>query len=69
MVTDSVDELGREIDSNLKQLLYNIRRHIAAYLPQTSDGYSFSFSSNIKSAILADQATQDAFTNKGWTIA
>ena len=53
--------------SNRQKLLYNIREHIAANLPVAS--YTIKFSAEIKAAILADQETADAFTNRGWTIA
>lgn len=70
LVEDTIDEFGRVIDTNKKQFLFNIRRHIAANMKQlTTEGYTISFSSIIKEAILSDPMTADAFTNKGWTIA
>lgn len=70
LVEDKIDEFGRDIDTNKKQLLFNIRRHIAANMKQlTTEGYTIRFSSIIKEAILSDPMTADAFTNKGWTIA
>lgn len=70
LVEDKIDEFGRVIDTNKKQFLFNIRRHIAANMKQlTTEGYTISFSSIIKEAILSDPMTADAFTNKGWTIA
>lgn len=56
-----------ELEALKAQLLYNIREHIAANLPVANN--TVTFSSAVKAAILADQATADAFTNKGWTIA
>lgn len=55
--------------NNRKKLLYNIREHIAKNLRVIDSGYSVTFSAEIKAAILADQETADAFTNRGWTIA
>ena len=53
------------------QMLQNIREHIAANLPDRTGLSSFTvtFSAAVKAAILADQPTADAFTNKNWTIA
>ena len=70
LVEDKIDEFGRVIDTNKKQFLFNIRRHIAANMKQlTTEGYTIIFSTMIKEAILSDPMTADAFTNKGWTIA
>lgn len=58
---------GETFSSNLEKLLYNIREHIAANLPVAPN--TINFSAAVKAAILADQPTADAFTNKNWTIA
>ena len=65
------EDLDAGFTSNLQKLLYNIREHIAANLPDRTDLTSFSitFSAAVKAAIQADQETSDAFTNKNWTIA
>lgn len=60
---------GEPFANNREKLLFNIREHIAANLPTITQGYSITFHANMKAAILADQATTEAFTNKGWTIA
>ena len=68
--TNSLVYEGEQFTSNREKLLYNIRTYIAANLQQLStEGYSITFHPNVKAAILADQETADAFTNKGWTIA
>lgn len=71
LVTDSEDEFGNQITNNLQQFMYNLRRHMAANLPDITGQSSLvlTFAAALKSAILADQPTADAFTNKGWTIA
>lgn len=69
LVTDTEDEDGNPIESNLDQLLYNIRRHIAANMQTTTSGWTIYFGPDVKSAILADTRTTAAFTDKGWTIA
>lgn len=61
------DDLDAGFTNNLEKLLYNIREHIAANLPVAQK--TITFSAAVKAAILADQPTADAFTNKGWTIA
>lgn len=61
------EDIAAGFTSNLQKLLYNIREHIAANLPVANN--TVTFSSAVKAAILADQTTADAFTNKGWTIA
>lgn len=63
------EDIAAGFTSNLEKLLYNIREHMAANLPTITAGYSITFSAAVKAAILADQPTADAFTNKGWTIA
>lgn len=67
--SSSLVEEGESFTNNLEKLLYNIREHFAANLPTITDGYSITFSAAVKAAILADQPTADAFTNRGWTIA
>ena len=69
LLTDT--DIAAGFTSNLEKLLYNIREHIAALLPdRTGDtAYTIQFSANVKAAILADAATLTAFTNKNWTIA
>lgn len=69
LIKDREDEDGSLIQSNLDQLLFNIRRHIAANLRETTSGWTIYFGDNIKAAILADSRTTAAFTDKGWTIA
>lgn len=61
------EDIEAGFTSNLQKLLYNIREHIAANLPVAP--LTITFSAAVKAAILADQQTADAFTNKGWTIA
>ena len=61
------EDLDNGFTSNLQKLLYNIREHIAANLIEAPN--TITFSAAVKEAILADQETADAFTNKGWTIA
>ena len=64
-------EPGESFSNNLEKLLYNIREHIAALLPdRTGDTpLTITFYSGVKAAIQADTATSNAFTNKNWTIA
>ena len=64
-------EEGESFANNLEKLLYNIREHIAANLPdRTGDtALTITFSAAVKAAIQADTATSNAFTNKNWTIA
>lgn len=71
LVTDTEDEFGNPITNNLQQLLYNIRRHFAANLPDRTglSSLTITFHANMKAAIQADTATSNAFTNKNWTIA
>lgn len=65
------DDIAAGFTSNLEKLLYNIREHIAANLSDRTglSSLSISFSAAVKAAILADQPTADAFTNKNWIIA
>lgn len=68
LVTDNEDEFGNPITTNLEQLLYNIRRHIAALLRTDVGNLTISFESSVKSAIMADTNTLNAFPSN-WTIA
>lgn len=65
------EDIAAGFTSNLQKLLYNIREHIAANLPDRTglSSLTITFSSAVKSAIQADQATADAFANKNWVIA
>lgn len=65
LLTD--EDIAAGFTSNLQKLLYNIREHIAANIAVAQK--TITFSPEVKAAILADQETADAFTNKGWTIA
>lgn len=56
------------ISTNLEQLLYNIREHIAANLRTDVGNKTITFSAEIKAAILADSATLNSFPSN-WTIA
>ena len=67
LITDSEDEFGNAITNNKQQLLYNIRRHIAALLNQSITGQTVTFHANVYNAIHADYATESAFGN--WTVA
>lgn len=69
LLTD--DDIAAGFTSNLEKLLYNIRTYIAALLPDRSGNtaLTLTFHANIKAAILADQPTADAFTDKNWIIA
>lgn len=62
---------GETFSSNREKLLYNIREHIAANLPDRTglSSLTLTMSAAVKAAILADQPTADAFTNKNWIIA
>jgi len=68
--TSLVDD-GETFASNLEKLLYNIRNHIAANMPDRTglSAFTITFSANVKAAINADAETVAAFTNKNWTIA
>lgn len=65
------EDIAAGFTSNLEKLLYNIREHLAANLTDRTGQSSptITFSSAVKSAILADTTTAAAFTNKNWTIA
>jgi hypothetical protein len=69
LLTD--EDIAAGFTNNLEKLLYNIREHIAANLPDRTglSALTMTFSAAVKAAILADQPTADAFTNKNWTIA
>lgn len=69
-ISTLVDE-GETFANNLEKLLYNIREHIAANIPDRTgqSSLTMTFSAAVKAAILADAATMTAFTNKNWTIA
>ena len=66
--TSLVNE-NESFSSNLEKFLYLLRTNIADNLKQTTEGYAISFSDAVKSAILADEETTNAFISKGWTIA
>ena len=63
------EDIAAGFTNNLQKLLYNIREHIAANLRTITQGYAITFNAAVKAAILAEQTTADAFTNKGWIIA
>lgn len=63
----TTEDIAAGFTNNLEKLLYNIREHIAAYLPVATN--TITFSAAVKAAILADQPTANAFTNKNWIIA
>lgn len=67
--TSLVDE-GETFTSNLEKLLYNIREHIAANLPDRTglSALTITFSAAVKAAILADTDTANAFADKNWTV-
>lgn len=67
----SLVKSGETFTSNLEKLLYNIRNHMAANLPDRTgqSALTITFSSAVKAAIQADTATAQAFSNKNWTIA
>lgn len=69
--SSSLVEPGETFANNLEKLLYNIREHIAANLPDRTglSSLTITFSAAVKAAIQADAATAAAFTNKNWTIA
>lgn len=69
--SSSLVDAGETFANNLEKLLYNIRTHIAALLPDRTGETSLTitFSSAVKAAIQADTATSQAFTDKNWTIA
>lgn len=69
--TNTLVKPTESFGSNLEKLLYNIREHIAANLPDRTglSALTMTFSAAVKSAIQADTATANAFTNKNWTIA
>lgn len=67
----TAEDIEDGFSNNLEKLLYNIREHIAARITDLtgSAGATITFHSNVKAAIMADQSSADAFTNKNWTIA
>lgn len=69
--SSSLVEEGETFANNLEKLLYNIREHLAANMPDRTgqSALTFTFNANVKAAINADAATAAAFTNKNWTIA
>ena len=74
LYTDSVSLLTQEditagFTSNREKLLYNIREHIAANLPDRTDDtpLTITFSQTLRDAF--DQETDDAFAAKNWDIA
>lgn len=69
--SSSLVELGETFANNLEKLLYNIREHIAALLPDRTgrSSLTITFSAAVKAAIQADAPTAAAFTNKNWVIA
>lgn len=69
--SSSLVEPGETFANNLEKLLYNIREHIAANLPDRTGfaALTITFHANVKAAIQADTTTANAFSNKNWTIA
>ena len=69
-VSTLVDE-GETFSNNLEKLLYNIREHIAANLPDRTglSALTLTFSAAVKAAIQGDTATAQAFSNKNWNVA
>ena len=69
--SSSLVDSGETFANNLEKLLYNIREHIAANLPDRTglSSLTIRFSSAVKAAIQADAPTAAAFTNKNWVIA
>ena len=67
----SLVEEGETFSSNLEKLLYNVREHIAAKITDRTglSALTMTLHANMKTAINADTATAQAFTNKNWTIA
>ena len=69
--SNSLVDSGETFANNLEKLLYNIREHIAANLPDRTglSSLTITFSAAVKAAIQADAPTAAAFTNKNWVIA
>ena len=65
------EDIAAGFTSNLEKLLYNIREHMAANLPDRTglSSLTLTMSASVKSAIQADTATANAFANKNWIIA
>lgn len=63
------EDLDAGFTSNREMLLYNIREHIAANLPDRTDlsPFTITFHQTLRNAF--DQATEDAFAAKNWDIA
>lgn len=63
------EDIDAGFTSNREKLLYNIREHIAANLPDRTDDtpFTITFSPTLRDAF--DQATEDAFAAKNWDIA
>ena len=62
---------GETFANNREKLLYNLREHFAANLPDRTGqtAITITFASAMKTAINADTATKNAFINKNYTIA
>lgn len=69
--SSSLVDTGETFANNLEKLLYNIREHIAANLPDRTglSALTITFSAAVKAAINGDTATAQAFSNKNWTVA
>lgn len=67
LLTQADLDLG--FTSNREKLLYNIREHIAANLPDRTDDTPFTLTFNQTLRNAFDQATDDAFAAKNWDIA
>lgn len=65
------EDIAAGFTSNAEKLLWNVRNHIAAFLPDRTGqtAYTITFDAGLKAAIQADAQTAAAFTNKNWTIA
>lgn len=65
----TAEDIAAGFESNRQKLLYNIREHIVANLPDRIglSPYTLTFSRNLRNAF--DQATEDAFAAKNWDIA
>ena len=66
----SLVEPDESFANNLEKLLYNIREHITANLPDRTglSALTITFSAAVKTAILADVDTANAFADKNWTV-
>lgn len=65
------EDIAAGFTSNAEKLLWNVRNHIAAFLPDRTGQtpYTITFDAVLKAAIQADPETAAAFTNKYWNIA